>query len=133
MIARYLDPDTDSVQEVELADVSAVDSLLGLVTELGGQRGTPAVELSHPSGATLVIGQAGALSVLMFTDALGTSSHSVGSASHRAGESLVIDYLGSYTEIPIEYFVEREVGRAGAIEFLTAGTPFAPDLNLEPD
>ncbi|SEE94509.1 hypothetical protein SAMN04488561_3556 [Jiangella alba] len=67
----------------------------------------------------------------MWIDALGESMHSVGSTDTQG--TVVFDYYGSYTEVPAEFVVPPELGKAAALEVAAKGQPFVPGLTMAPD
>ncbi|WP_074946411.1 Imm1 family immunity protein [Jiangella alba] len=131
MLARYLPPNTDTPRESSISSEQDLDRLLAEAADLRTERGIPTLELIAPNGATLVIAQAGNGVVIMWIDALGESMHSVGSTDTQG--TVVFDYYGSYTEVPAEFVVPPELGKAAALEVAAKGQPFVPGLTMAPD
>lgn len=130
MIGRFLDP--TSGREVEQRVVTADDllALLDAVEVLRGERGHPALELLSEHGS-LVVAPTDAGYVVMWTDSLGHSFHSVGDAD--AEDLVAFDYLGSYTEVPSSVAVAPQVARDASVAFQRSGAPEHHELLLEPD
>jgi hypothetical protein len=132
VIARYLPSNADSVLERTIESQLDLDALLAEAASHAGDRGMPAVELVNAGGSTLVIGQTRLGMVLLWATALGETFHSV-SPSDDVGDVVVLDYFGSYTEVPSDFVVPSNLGRAAAIEFMRTGSPLAEGVTLEPD
>lgn len=132
VLARYLPPTSESPTEVELGSIEALDEILDTAACQRSDRGVSAVELTREEGSTLVVAQAGSGAVLLWIDSLGRSFHSVGSGS-SVKDTVVFDYFGSYTEVPAEFVVPLEFGRASAHAFLVGEHPATTGLALEPD
>ncbi len=131
MLARYMPPSSDRVREVELDSEKDLNQLLTESATQLSDRGIPAVELVGTDGSTLVVGQTKVGIVLLWLDAIGSSFHSVGSGANEG--VVLLDYLGSYTEVPAEFVVSLELGRTAAVEYMSSGRPYITGLILEPD
>ncbi len=129
MRAGYFDPVTE--QRVE-TDVSAADlhELVDVVSRLRTQRGTPTIEMTKSDGSTLSFSFDDECAFLVWTDALGESSHSLGGRFER---DLVFDYFGSWSEAPAEYLVRYADGLAAVVEFLRVGSPVTDSIIFSPD
>jgi len=116
---RYFDPAEQSTVE---GDVRSGGDVQELITMVGGLRAdrAPAVELVGSDGSSLIVGVAGERAVLLFTDASGAATHSVGSAS---GAGVVFDYFGAYTELPGTYAVPVDVAVRAADGFAAGDRP----------
>lgn len=132
MLARYLAPTSESPTELEVGSVEVLDGVFAAAGSHKSDRGVPAVELTSGEGSTLVFAQAPRGVVLLWIDSLGESFHSVGSVN-SAENTVVFDYFGSYTEVPAEFIVPFERGRAAALAFLAGNHPASTGLALEPD
>jgi hypothetical protein len=110
---RYFDPSEQSTVEGDVRSVPEVAELISLVGGLRTGR-APAVELVGSDGSSLVVGVAGERAVLLFTDAGGEATHSMGG---EPGEGVVFDFFGSYTELPGAYAVPVGVAVQAAGEF----------------
>lgn len=132
MHGRYLPPTSDTPIELEVGSGDALDQVLSGAASHESDRGVPAVELVRSDGSTLVVGQTRLGIVLLMIDSLGESMHSVGSGD-AADDTVVFDYFGSYTEVPAEFVVPVDLGRAAALAFLNGEDPATAGLTLEPD
>jgi hypothetical protein len=132
VLARYVPPTSDSPIELDVRSAEALDEVLAAAAHDGSERGAPALELTSGEGPTLVIAQVLQGAVLLWTDALGDSFHSVGSDS-SVENTVVFDYFGSYTEVPAEFVVPLDLGLAAVRAFLAGDHPAAAGLALEPD
>jgi hypothetical protein len=132
VLARYLSPTADCPIELEVGSVDALDDALAAAASTPSDRGVPAVELAGAEGSTLVFAQTLMGAVLLWIDSLGRSFHSLGSAN-SAQKAAVFDYFGSYTEVPPEFVVPFELGRAAALAYLAGEHPSKAGLALEPD
>jgi hypothetical protein len=132
MLARYLPPTSDTPTEFEVGSGDALDEVLSGAASYESDRGVPAVELISTDGSTLVIGQTRLGTVLLMIDSLGESVHSVG-PGNMADDTVVFDYFGSYTEVPVEFVIPADEGRAAALAFLGGQHPASTGLTMEPD
>lgn len=130
--SRYLPPTSDTPIELEVGSADALDEVLRGAASYESDRGLPAVELVRSDGSTLVVGQTRQGMVLLMINSLGEPSHSVGSGD-PVDNTVVLDYLGSYTEVPAEFVVPVDLGRAAALAFLNGEDPATAGLTLEPD
>jgi hypothetical protein len=132
VLARYQPPGSDSPSQFDVSSGEQLDELLARAADHFGDRGIPAVELTSDDGSTLVMGQTRRGAVLLWIDAQGESRHSVGSGSTE--DMVFFDYFGSYTEVPAEFVVSSEMGRAAALAFVNGESPAAVSgLALDPD
>jgi hypothetical protein len=128
---RYFDAAEQSTVEGDVHHGGEVAELITMVGALRADR-APAVELLGGDGSSLVVGVAGDRAVLLFTDAAGTATHSVGPGDGSGG--VVFDYFGSYTELPASYAVPVRVAVAAADGFAAgARPPAATGLQLTRD
>lgn len=132
MLARYLPPNSESPIELEVGSSEAVDEILNAAASHKSDRGVPAIELTRAEGSTLVVAQTPLGAVLLWSDSLGESFHSLGSGS-ALEHTVVFDYFGSYTEVPAEFLVPLERGRAAAHAFFAGENPATIGVVLEPD
>lgn len=132
MLGRYLPPTSNTPIEFEVRSGDALDEFLDGAASQEGERGVPAIELVRGDGSTLVIGQTRLGTVLLLNDTLGESVHSVGSGN-LVDETVVFDYFGTYTEVPVGFVVPTDQGRAAALAFLGGQHPASVGLMLEPD
>ena len=132
MLARYLPPTSESPTVLEVGSTEALEEVLRDARSQRSDRGLPAVELARAEGSTLVVAQTASGAVLLWFDSMGESFHSVGSRG-SAEQTVVFDYFGSYTEVPAEFVIPLEVGRAAALAFLAGEHPATVGLSLEPD
>jgi hypothetical protein len=116
---------------VHVSSDEQLDDLLARVRAQACERGIPAVELVGEDGSILVVGQTQAGAVLLWIDPLGESMHSVG--SQAAEGTVVLDYFGSYTEVPVEFVVPSDLGRAAAHAFFNGRGLVTGGLQVEPD
>lgn len=121
----------DDARTTVVGSEEDLDALLADVMRDTSRR-LSAIELEAADGSSLTVGPTGNAVVLMLTDALGNSVHSVGSRSNT-GEVVVFDYFGSYTEVPAEFAVPMELGRKAMLRFLSGGDPIVAGLVVEPD
>ncbi|MDX2930861.1 Imm1 family immunity protein [Streptomyces ipomoeae] len=133
MLARYFDPEADEPRERTVTDAAEVATLLVELTGMGAGsgRGAPALELEADNGSALSIGPTPHGDVLLWTDPLEDTFHSIGDRSREG--TVVFDYFGSYTEVPMESVVPRELALGAARAFLTTGSPVTEKLTFEPD
>jgi len=133
MLARYFDPEADATRERPIADVGEVEALLVDLAGMGSGsgRGMPALELARDDGSALAIGPTPYGDVLMWTDPLEHNFHSIGDRSSEG--TVVFDYFGSYTEVPMDSVVPREVTLRAAYAYLVVGSPDTGELLFEPD
>ncbi|WP_165555478.1 Imm1 family immunity protein [Kribbella pittospori] len=120
------------MRDIAVGSQQHVDALLADVAGAAENRHMFAIEVEAADGSSLIVGLAETGVVLLFIDALGNSVHSVGPSS-GTGKMVVFDYFGSYTEVPAEYVVSVELGRAAMWEFIRGGDPVVPGLLMEPD
>jgi hypothetical protein len=114
---RYFDPAQQSTVEGEVHSGGDVAELVAIVGRLRTER-APAVEFSNHDGSSLVLGIAGEQAVLLWTAADGSSAHSLGES---AGDGVVFDYFGSYTEMPATYAVPVADAVAAAGGYVESG------------
>lgn len=131
MLARYYDPATETVREQQVEAAVDVDSVIKQLARTTSDRGSPALELSRGDGSALVVAPTPIGSVLLWTDSLGTSFHSVGEST---GDGTVIfDYFGSYTEVPEIFVIPTSTATAAATAYVQSGSPTSASLSMEPD
>lgn len=102
VIARYMDPRTEQVVESPIASPGDVATVVSAALALVSGRGRPAIDFQRSDGSTLIYASDGDRALLVWTDSLGASFHSVGG---REGGSLIFDYFGSWSEAPSEHTV----------------------------
>jgi hypothetical protein len=98
---RYFDPMQQSTVEGELTLGAEVAELVGLVTALRAGC-APALELTGRDGSSLVLGISDDRAVVLWTDADGRTSHSIGGSDT---DRVVFDYFGAFTQLPGNYTV----------------------------
>jgi Immunity protein Imm1 len=131
VIGRYYDPTRECSYETNLRTAAELHQALRELAALSGDRGVPALELADAGGGTLAMAQTAEGTLLMYTDPLGASYHSVGS-SEACGLSC-FDYFGTSSEVPNEYLVDHDKAIEAAVEYLTVGSLHHSDVVLEPD
>jgi hypothetical protein len=128
--ALYFEPDRDSTVERILEPDWGVEELVRTVLDLSSARGHPAAELIRLDGSSLSIGTDGTYAILVWTDTLGDSSHSVG---HGATSALVYDYFGSWSENPAEFQVPLTEAVESARQYVRDGSPVTERVLFVPD
>ncbi|MFN8148769.1 MAG: Imm1 family immunity protein [Candidatus Nanopelagicales bacterium] len=118
ILARYLDPRTDSVVVTVVTAPGDAVAVLRAVAALGGSRGRPALEVERPDGSTLSIAQDDQRGSVVWVDPLGQSFHSVGDGH---GHPFVYDYFGSWSEAPAGHTVALSAAEACLASFVADG------------
>src|SRR5262249_51360519 len=118
--ASYFDPERDETVHAVRINERDVVALVSTVTSLSSGRGHPAIELVRDDGSALSIGTDGQRAFLVWTDSLGDSFHSVGSAGEGV---LVYDYFGSWSEAPVDQLVSLADAIDCGTQFLRHGVP----------
>lgn len=126
--AFYWDPATDS--EVEFAaPIAEVSALVEVVLALQSRRGHPALEFRRGDGARATLGTDGVRAMVTWTNALGESFASVGTAE---GDGLVYDYFGSWSEAPGTSLVPLNQAVLCMDRFLSGGPPDTEGVLFSP-
>ena len=107
---RYYDPQREVDTEGVLHQGEGVAVLVATVLRLSSGRGHPAVELTRGDGSMLSLATDGERAALVWVDSLGGSHHSVGEG---AGDELVYDYFGSWSEAPRRRLLGHRAQRNG--------------------
>jgi len=128
--AQYWDPDSDSMQELMLSDLSEFTQVLGEVARFTPLRGRPAILLTNEQGSQLGFASSDEHAFLVWIDSLGESYTSDGDGDH---EDLVFDYMGSWSEAPGTSLVSLEAGLESVMSFLDSGSPVTPRVLFIPD
>ena len=114
----------------QLVSGEELPDLLGVVLELSGGRGHPAVELARADGSSLSIATDGARCALVWINPLEESFHSVGGTP---GPVLIYDYFGSWSEVPAEFTLALGDALECARRFIRTGAPDSDSVLFEPD
>jgi hypothetical protein len=128
--AAYYDPDRDETVDAGCINEQGIAALIDTVTSLSSGRGHPAIELVRDDGTALSIGTDGRRAFLVWTNSLGETHHSVGSAG---GGILVYDYFGSWSEAAEDHLVLLSDAMNCAKEFLRHGVPDTASVIFSPD
>ncbi len=131
MIARHVSLETHEAVEAEIASEQDLIDVFSQVFGQAGDRGVPAIEFSQEDGSALVVAHTGRGEVLLWMSADGASMHSVGPIDEEA--TVVFDYMGSYTQVPMRYVVAARFGLAASVAMLTGASPNIPGLTWERD
>jgi hypothetical protein len=125
----YFDPVNEASVQGHL-DAHSIDELMSAILELSSERGHPALELVRDDGSTLSVGTNGQLAALVWVNSLGDSFHSRGGS---AGDVLVYDYFGSWTEAPGSSQVALPDAVECVREFVRCGAPDTDCVLFVPD
>lgn len=132
MRASYFDPVNEKTIVIQQCSEEDVPGLLDAILAIRSHRGHPTLELTIPDGASLALSTDGELAYLVWISSLGDSCHSVGN-DQNTGESLVFDYLGSWSEAPRQYLVSLEDAVLCTQRFFHTGTADTDRVLFEPD
>jgi len=120
VVARYLDPRTDTVIEARISEADDVATVVRDAQTLASGRGRPAVDFQRGDGSTLTYASDGDRAALVWIDPLGEPFHSLGG---NEGDVLVYDYFGSWSEVPAEYTVTESVAIRCLANYVALGAP----------
>ncbi len=104
--------------------------LIEEVVSRSSGRGHPAAEVIRDDGSAVTLGTDGDRAILVWTDSLGGSCHSVGDGS---GGLLVYDHFGSWSEAPSDWQVPIAHAIEAVRHFVMHGTPATERVIFQPD
>lgn len=133
MLARFMHSRTETIEEWEVSDHEDVVRLLAYVIDLAADLGigTSAIVLAHDSGSQLMLAPTTEGIVMMWTDPLEDTFHSVGSVSTKG--VVVFSYFGEYSEVPAEFAVPSKLAVEAADVFIRSGIPSVEGLIFQAD
>jgi hypothetical protein len=130
MRASYFDPDRGSAVESSVDSLEGVIALLQTVLTLRSPRGHPTLELVRDDGSSLSFSTDGKRALVVWTNSLGESFHSVGGTEDKP---MVFDYFGSWSETSGSNLVEIDSATDCLANFLKRGVPDSDRVLFEPD
>ena len=127
---QYWNTADDAAVTGQLVSEADLGNLFDRILELSSGRGHPALELVRQDGSSLVIATDGPRCVLIWVNPLEESFHSVGGAP---GPMVVIDYFGSWSEVPAEFTIATCDALECARRFVLNGAPDSESVLFEAD
>lgn len=124
------EPVEEIVTEHLIGPTWQVADLIEEVVSRSSGRGHPAAEVIRDDGSAVTLGTDGDRAIIVWTDSLGGSYHSVGDGS---GGLLVYDHFGSWSEAPSDWQVPIAHAIEAVEHFVVHGTPATERVVFQPD
>lgn len=128
--ASYLEPAQETLIECEIADTQHLERVLNEAWQYISGRGMPVVEFVAADDSSMAFARADELVVLLWTDPAGNMRHSLG---EPAEDLLVVDYFGSFTELPKSWAIDVTSAFSATRAYFETGSPVVEGLNFVAD